>query len=74
MPNIEINDEMKDLASRAAWTFLQAFLGVLVLTGPAGWTVALATSAASAGIAAAISVFKTFVSQKVEGNPNPEAY
>tara|TARA_Y100000296_G_C5082276_1_gene210564 strand:- start:490 stop:642 length:153 start_codon:yes stop_codon:yes gene_type:complete len=47
---------------RAAWTFAQAFLAVFVVSD-----LASARSAAVAGIAAAISVLKTYAKDKVSG-------
>ena len=60
-----MSEETKDMASRAAWTFAQAFLGVLVAIPVAGWTVGLLVAAVAAGIAASLSVVKTYVSHKV---------
>ncbi len=47
---------------RAAWTFAQAFLAVFVVSD-----LASAKSAAVAGVAAAISVLKTYAKDKVSG-------
>ena len=48
---------LTDLLERAAWTFAQSFLGVFV--------VADLSSAKGAGLAAAVSVAKTFVKDRV---------
>ena len=53
---------MNDMLERAAWTFAQAFLAVFVVSD-----LASARSAAVAGIAAAISVIKTYAKDKVAG-------
>lgn len=52
-----------DVAERAAWTFLQGFLAVFLVTD-----VTTAKSAAVAGAAAALSVVKGFVATKVGGD------
>lgn len=51
---------LKDVAERAAWTFLQAFLAVFVVSD-----ISTAKGAILAGIAAAISVIKGFVATQV---------
>ena len=53
-------DSLKDTLERAAWTFAQAFLGVFLVSD-----LASVKSAAVAGVAAAISVAKTYVKGKV---------
>tara|TARA_R100000656_G_scaffold93837_1_gene67943 strand:+ start:907 stop:1089 length:183 start_codon:yes stop_codon:yes gene_type:complete len=53
-------DGIKDILERAAWTFAQAFLGVFLVSD-----LASVKGAAIAGLAAAISVAKTFVKGKV---------
>ncbi len=53
---------MSNMFERAAWTFAQAFLAVFVVSD-----LASARSAAVAGIAAAISVLKTYAKDKVSG-------
>ena len=53
-------DGIKDTLERAAWTFAQSFLGVFVVSD-----LASVKAAAVAGMAAAISVAKTFVKGKV---------
>ncbi len=53
---------MSNMIERAAWTFAQAFLAVFVVSD-----LASARSAAVAGIAAAISVIKTYAKDKVAG-------
>ena len=49
-----------DMLERAAWTFAQAFLGVFVVAD-----LSSAKGAGVAGLAAAVSVMKTFVKDKV---------
>ena len=53
---------MSNMLERAAWTFAQAFLAVFVVS-----ELASAKSAAIAGIAAALSVIKTYAKDKVSG-------
>ena len=53
--------QLVDVAERAAWTFAQAFLAVLVIGD-----MSTARDAGIAGIAAAISVLKGFVATKVK--------
>jgi len=53
---------VSNMIERAAWTFAQAFLAVFVVSD-----LASARSAAVAGIAAAISVIKTYAKDKVAG-------
>ena len=52
--------DLLDIAERSVWTFLQAFLGVFVVTD-----LATAETAAIAGISAVIAVIKGFVATKV---------
>ena len=49
-----------DVLERAGWTFAQAFLGVFVVAD-----LSSAKGAGVAGLAAAVSVMKTFVKDKV---------
>lgn len=51
-------EKAKDLAERAAWTFVQAFVAVLLVTPEPFSKLALA-----AGVAAGISALKTFVKE-----------
>ena len=53
---------MNNMFERAAWTFAQAFLAVFVVSD-----LASAKSAAGAGIAAALSVIKTYAKDRVAG-------
>ena len=53
---------MNNMLERAAWTFAQAFLAVFVVSD-----LASAKSAAVAGIAAALSVIKTYAQDRVAG-------
>ena len=51
---------MNDMLERAIWTFAQAFLAVFVVS-----ELASVKSAAVAGIAAALSVIKTYAQDRV---------
>jgi|TARA_B100000959_G_scaffold226220_1_gene240736 hypothetical protein len=51
---------MNNMLERAAWTFVQAFLAVFVVSD-----LASVKSAAVAGLAAALSIVKTFAQDKV---------
>jgi|TARA_Y100000310_G_scaffold303173_1_gene341264 hypothetical protein len=51
---------MNNMLERAAWTFVQAFLAVFVVSD-----LASVKSAAVAGLAAALSIVKTFARDKV---------
>ena len=51
---------MKNLLERAAWTFAQAFLAIFAIDNMATVRVALI-----AGLAAALSVFKTYAKGRV---------
>jgi len=53
---------VSNMIERAAWTFAQAFLAVFVVSD-----LASAKSAAVAGIAAALSVIKTYAKDRVAG-------
>lgn len=52
--------EAKDVATRAVWTFLEAFLAIFMVTD-----LSTAETAAVSGLGAALSVVKTFVATKV---------
>ena len=51
---------LTDMLERAAWTFAQSFLGVFVVAD-----LSSAKGAGVAGLAAVVSVLKTFVKDKV---------
>jgi len=53
---------VSDMFERAAWTFAQAFLAVFVVSD-----LASVRSAAIAGIAAALSVIKSYAKGRVAG-------
>lgn len=55
-----MKDLVRDVAERAVWTFVQAFLGAFVVTD-----LSTAKTAALAGLAAAIAVVKGFVASQV---------
>lgn len=57
----------KDLAERVVATFLQAFVGALVLTTP--FDVSMWQAAAMGGVAAALSLVKG-IAARVFGDPN----
>ena len=56
--------QLRDVAERAAWTFVQAFLAVFAVAD-----LSTAKAAAVAGVGAALSVLKGFVATRV-GGPN----
>ncbi|NCU39016.1 hypothetical protein EOL96_08345 [Candidatus Saccharibacteria bacterium] len=68
--------DYKDLAKRAAWTFIQAFLAVFILSGESiinlvfdgSWEalLTLLLALAVAGIAAGLSALKTLTVQLLE--------
>ena len=53
---------MRNILERAAWTFAQAFLAVFVISD-----LASAKTAAVAGVAAALSVVKTYTQERGAG-------
>ena len=53
---------MRNISERAAWTFAQAFLAVFVVSD-----LASAKTAVVAGVAAALSVVKTYTQERVAG-------
>ena len=53
---------MSNILERAAWTFAQAFLAVCVVAD-----LASAKAAVAAGVAAALSVVKTYARDRVSG-------
>jgi len=53
---------MNNMLERAAWTFAQAFLAVFVISD-----LASAKTAVVAGVAAALSVVKTYAQDRVAG-------
>lgn len=53
---------MKNLIERAAWTFVEGFLAVLVVSD-----LASVEAAAVAGLAAALSVVKTYAKDQISG-------
>lgn len=55
-----IVDSMRNMIERAAWTFAQAFLAVFVIGDQGTLKVA-----AIAGVAAALSVVKTYAKERV---------
>ena len=55
-----MSDVIKDIGTRAAWTFLQAFLAVFVVAD-----LSTVRGAALAGVAAVVSLLKGFVATRV---------
>lgn len=55
-----MSDELRDLVERAAWTFVQAALAVLVVGDTATYKAALV-----AGVAAVLSIVKTHAQHRV---------
>tara|TARA_R110002074_G_scaffold20080_2_gene63810 strand:+ start:1547 stop:1708 length:162 start_codon:yes stop_codon:yes gene_type:complete len=53
---------VRNILERAAWTFAQAFLAVFVISD-----LASAKTAVVAGVAAALSVVKTYTQERVAG-------
>ncbi len=53
---------MNNMLERAAWTFAQAFLAVFIISD-----LASAKTALVAGVAAALSVVKTYAQDRVTG-------
>jgi len=53
-------DNMNDLLERAAWTFAQAFLALFVIGDMSTLKIALV-----GGVAAALSVIKTYAKEKI---------
>lgn len=70
----------KDLGMRALWTFIEAFLAVIVTADYAGlasgdakkFLVALALSAVAAGLSALKTLVKDFLFSEAEENINEE--
>ncbi|MBV6448507.1 hypothetical protein [Nitrosomonas sp.] len=56
--------DWRDIGQRAAWTFLQAFLAVFVVSGDWGEMASSAQAAAVAGVAAVLSMAKTWLVQR----------
>lgn len=56
--------DWRDIGQRAAWTFLQAFLAVFVVSGDWGEMASSAQAAAVAGVAAVLSMAKTWFVQR----------
>ena len=53
---------MSDMFERAAWTFVQAFLSVFVVSDLGSWETAVVAAAA-----ATLSVIKTFARDRLQG-------
>lgn len=56
--------DWRDIGTRAAWTFLQAFLAVFVVSGDWSEVASSATAAAVAAVAAVLSMAKTWLVQR----------
>jgi len=61
----KMNDELKDMLERAVWTFIEAFLGALVISPMVGIEASALEIAAISGGGAALSVIKTFAKKKI---------
>ena len=57
--------ELKDMLERAVWTFIEAFLGALVISPMVGIEASALEIAAISGGGAALSVIKTFAKKKI---------
>lgn len=60
-----MSEEMKDMLERAAWTFVQAFLGALTINPMFGVDINALQVAVIAGCSATLSVIKTFAKNKI---------
>jgi hypothetical protein len=60
-----MSDDLKDMLERAIWTFVEAFIGALVISPMAGVDANALQIAAIAGGGAALSVIKTFAKKKI---------
>ena len=61
----KMNEELKDMLERAIWTFIEAFLGALVISPMVGIEASDLEIAAISGGGAALSVIKTFAKKKI---------
>ena len=61
----KMNEELKDMLERAIWTFIEAFLGALVISPMVGIAASAREIAAISGGGAALSVIKTFAKKKI---------
>lgn len=61
----KMNEELKDMLERAVWTFIEAFLGALVISPIVGIEASAFEIAAISGGGAALSVIKTFAKKKI---------
>mgnify|MGYP001433730962 FL=1 len=60
-----MSDELKDMLERAIWTFIEAFLGALVISPMVGIEASALEIAAISGGGAALSIVKTFAKKKI---------
>lgn len=69
--------ELVDLASRTLWTFVQAFVGLLIAAGLDTTSqlgdLGLVDAAAASGIAAALTVLSGYARKRVAGPPGDDA-
>ena len=68
--------ELKDLGTRALWTFTQVTLSALLISGSLNFTATAAGVAALAGAAAVFSLTRAYLSYKLEmfGTTSNSAY
>ena len=61
----KMNEELKDMLERAVWTFIEAYLGALVISPMVGIEASALEIAAISGGGAALSVIRTFAKKKI---------
>ena len=60
-----MSEDLKDMLERAAWTFVQAFIGALTISPMVGVDANALQIAAIAGAGSALSVIKTYAKTKI---------
>ena len=60
-----MSDDLKDMLERALWTFIEAFIGALIISPMVGVDASALQIAAISGGGAALSVIKTFAKKKI---------
>ena len=61
----KLSDDLKDMLERTAWTFIEAFIGALVVAPLAGVEAESIQLAAIAGGGAALAVVKTYSKKQI---------